>query len=306
MEIPCSRWEKIGSDDNNLFFYFVRRKLSRCLARATDFRHTGNGETTKEMASNLLKATFPGIIFIALHENFHLEIADRLRGKERIERCRSLKIAKGAKREMFLNDETCLKLPISWFNFSSLAQQMESASAATREAGVAGLANLEASVEALTSLRSKLHPEANELPSRLMADASASTQDRQWKLIIDKAQPLVNFAAQFGVLLPMMVASQLTPEGAWRKPRLDFITPGLRVVKLNSDDSELAKAMRLEPRSPRLVTCVHKFSFRFSYCQPQHALFTKRHLGRLWGRRAARFAGGIPRCRNRSHWPQRA
>lgn len=95
---------------------------------------------------------------------------------------------------------------------------MEETSAAAKEAGIVSLENLAASVNCLSTLRSNLsgNPSVDEMPSRLLADASAATQDRQWKTIIDKAQALVDFAAQFGVLLPMMVASQLTPEGAWR------------------------------------------------------------------------------------------
>lgn len=212
----CSRWEKIGSDDDNLYFYFVRRNLSQCIARAKDLRLS---QACKEIAArNLLKAAFPQQLFNAVHENIYVQIADRLRSKERVERCRSLKITNGCKRVQFLSEETSLKLPISWFDFTPLARQIEASSLAVREAGVVGLSNLEASVEALTTLHSKLHPEAAAVPSRLMADASPSTQDRQWKLIVEKAQSTVDFAAQFGVSVPMMVASQLTPEGSWRKP----------------------------------------------------------------------------------------
>lgn len=192
-----------------------RGHLQDLLARAGYFRLNS---FDKECSKQLLRSAFPSPLFNLVLESAFVLVAQFLWQKQRREFHHANTIPRGSRRNGFLSEEFSCAIPSSHFDLKSHRVQMEETSAAAKEAGIVSLENLAASVNCLSTLRSNLsgNPSVDEMPSRLLADASAATQDRQWKTIIDKAQALVDFAAQFGVLLPMMVASQLTPEGAWR------------------------------------------------------------------------------------------
>ena len=211
-------WQNTTEAASEVFNITLNRRnlIDQCL------RSIQAGPTKEIAARNFLQSIFPGHLFSAIAEAAYVHVTDRLQSKARTEH-HSKKRLLGSQRTQFLDGQTKLSLSISQcFKFGVPAAPTDSAcpaespTAAARDAHAVDGAVIPNLAPPVVAHAAAAEPVAY-VPTRLMADASASTQDRHWLRIIQEAEGLVNFAAQFGVHLSMMVASQLTPMGVWRE-----------------------------------------------------------------------------------------